>query len=293
MAPGLADANGIVLAYETFGDPSDPPLLLVMGLSTQMLGWPEAFCKQLAAEGFYVIRFDNRDSGLSTHLDDLSVPNPVAVALRRRQPAYTLDDLAADTLGLMDALGLDGVNLVGASMGGFIAQLVALSEPNRIASLTLVMTSTGSRRVGRTAPKVLSSVLRRKPAPDREAAIAASVEMFAMIGSPAYALAEADVAEFAAQSYDRAYDPAGQRRQLAAVMAQSDRTVDLSRIAVPTVVMHGLHDPLVGPSGGIALAKAIPGARFVGFNGMGHDLPAVLWPDFINEIVRISGRHKS
>lgn len=283
-------ANGIEIAYDTFGNPADPPMLLVMGLNTQRLAWPEPLCRQLADHGFYVIRFDNRDVGESTHLSDLPAPNPLTVVVRRGRAAYTLDDLAGDTIAFMDALGLGPVHLVGASMGGFIAQIVAIRAGARIASLTLIMTSTGSRLVGRTRPNIIAAVLRRKAASDRPGAVQASVDMFRMIGSRAYEFDEIKVRDFAEQSYDRGYDPEGAQRQLAAVIAQSDRTKDLATITAPTVVLHGLHDPLVAPSGGLAVARAIPGSRFVGFPGMGHDLPEPLWPDFITEILAVARR---
>lgn len=284
MTTGTVTANGLQFAYETFGDPQQPPLLLVMGLGTQMLGWPDGFCRDLADAGFHVIRFDNRDVGLSTHLDDLPAPSPVSVTLRRSRPAYRLDDLAADTIGLLDALGIDRVHLVGASMGGFISQLVALQVPARIASLTLIMTSTGSRLVGHTSAKVVSEVLRRKPAGDRPAAIEGTVQMWRLIGSTGYPIDEPMVREIAGIGYDRRYDARGVARQLGAVLAQSDRTARLRNLRVPTSVIHGLADPMVAPSGGLALARAIPGARFFGFAGMGHDLPAPLWPEFVAAI---------
>jgi len=285
MTVDRVEANGIQIAYESFGNPADPALVLIMGLGTQMIGWPEPFCRQLAQQGFYVVRFDNRDIGESTHLSDLPAPDIRAVALRRRPPAYPLEACAADTVGLLDALGLDVVHLVGASMGGFIAQLVALNAPDRVASLTLMMTSTGSRRVGQARLKLVANVLRRKPATSREEAVAATVAMFELIRSPGYPVDAAYVREIAGRSYDRGYDAAGARRQLGAAIAQRDRTRDLATITVPTVVLHGLQDPLVAPSGGLAVARAIPGSRFVGFPGMGHDLPRPLWPDFIAEIV--------
>ncbi len=290
MRTAHVDANGLSFAYDSFGDPGDPPLLLVMGLGTQRLAWPQAFCEELARNGFHVIRFDNRDIGESTHLDGLPAPSPVAVAVRRGRAPYVLDDLAADTVALIDALDLGTVHLVGASMGGFIAQLVTLRAPDKVRTLTLIMTSTGSRLVGRTKPNIVAAVLRRKPALDRESAVRASIEMFRMIGSPSYPHEESALRGLAEQSYDRGFDPAGAQRQLAAVVAQTDRTKELAGITAPTLVMHGLHDPLVGVSGGIALARAIPGARFVGFNGMGHDLPPQLWPDYLAEIMAVTRR---
>ncbi len=290
MITDRVQANGIELVYDSFGRPEDPPLLLVMGLGTQRLAWAEPFCEQLAAQGFRVIRFDNRDIGESTHLHELPSPNPVAIAVRRRRPAYGLDAMADDTIALIEALALDRVHLVGASMGGFIAQLVAIRAPERIRSLTLFMTSTGSRRVGRPSAKLVSTVLRRKPATDRASAIEASVDMFRLIRSPAYPFNEDQIRELAGVSYDRGYDPAGGQRQLAAIVAQADRTRELRRLQMPTVVIHGFSDPLVAPSGGLAIARAVPGSRFVGFHGMGHDMPAALWPDFISEIVGVAAR---
>ncbi len=285
------------LAYEAFGDRDDPAVLLVMGLGTQMLAWPDEFCADLVAAGRYVVRFDNRDCGLSTHLDALPVPDPAKVLLRRERAPYRIDDLAADTLGLMDALGLEQVDLVGASMGGFIAQTVALRSPQRLRSLTLIMTSTGARRVGYPVPKVARQLLRRRRVSTRDEAIAMTLRVFRLIGSPGYAFDEEYLQRQAGLSYDRAYDPRGYLRQLAACLTQPDRTAALRTLRVPTLVVHGLADPLVSPSGGLALARAIPGSRFVGFSGMGHDLPRPLWPELAREIVRhaasaeqISGR---
>jgi pimeloyl-ACP methyl ester carboxylesterase len=280
-----AAVNSIEIAYETFGDRSDPPIVLVMGLGTQLIGWPEGLCRLLAAEGFHVVRFDNRDIGQSTHLHSLPVPNVLRLAAHLGSPVYTIEDMARDTVGLLDALELDAVHLVGASMGGFIAQTVALRDPKRVTTLTLIMTSTGSRRVGRPTPKLTASVLRRKPISDRQEAIEAGVATFRAIGSPGFPFNEPYVRELVGLSFDRGHNPAGMKRQLAAVLAQADRTKDLSRITAPTLVMHGLSDPLVSATGGFAVARAIPGARFVGFNGMGHGFPQELWPQFVSEIV--------
>jgi pimeloyl-ACP methyl ester carboxylesterase len=289
MTTARMSTNGIDLAYDTFGDRLDPPVLLVMGLGTQMIAWPEPFCRGLAGQGFFVVRFDNRDVGESTHLDGLPAPSPIAIALHRRRPSYRLEDMAADTIGLISGLGLGPVHLVGASMGGFISQLVALQAPDLVSSLTLIMTSTGARRVGRTSRAVVAAVLRPKPAATREQAIEASFSMFELIRSPGYPFDAENVRDVAGRSYERGYDAAGAKRQLAAVVSQGDRTGALARITAPTLVMHGLSDPLVAISGGIAVAKAIPGARFVAFHGMGHDLPSELWPTFIAEIAALAG----
>ncbi len=287
-----ADVNGIEIAYETFGDPTDPPVLLVMGLGTQMLAWPDQLCADLASKGFHVVRFDNRDVGLSTHLDPLPAPTVRDLVLRRNVP-YAITDMADDALGLLDALGLPAAHVVGASMGGFIAQTMAIRAPERVLSLTLMMTSTGSRRVGQAHPKMYSRLLRRRQVRDREAAGAAAIETFRLIGSPGFDFDEEHLRDLAGRSYDRRYDPAGYLRQLGAVSAQPNRTRDLRRITVPTVVLHGLHDGLVAASGGLALARAIPGARFVGYAGMGHDLPRALWPQFVQEIVGVAHRART
>lgn len=282
-----AHVGELQIAYEGFGDPTEPAALLVMGLGTQMLAWPDELCAELAATGRYVVRFDNRDCGLSTHLDHLGAPQPGRVLLHREPAPYAIDDLALDTLGLMDALGLATVDLVGASMGGFVAQAVAIRAPHRLRSLTLMMTSTGSRRVGRPAPRLVRHLLRRRVVRTREEAMAAAVDVFRTIGSPGYERDEEYLQRQAGVSYDRAYDPAGYLRQLAACLTQPDRTAALRRLDVPTLVVHGLHDPLVSPTGGLALARTIPGARFVGYAGMGHDLPRALWLPLVEEIARV------
>lgn len=280
-------ANGLEIAYQTFGDPSDPAVLLVMGLGTQMIGWPEDLCNDLASQGHFVIRYDNRDIGCSTHLDHLPAPTMAQMrgyATRRKAPPYAIADMAVDAIALLDALALDTVHLVGVSMGGFISQTAAIAHPERFRSLTLMLTSTGSRRVGQPKPGVLLNMSRQKAVRSREEAAAATIATYAEIGSPGYPVDEAYLRAKAELSYDRNHDDAGYTRQLAAVIAQPNRTAALARLRVPTLVIHGLHDPLVRPSGGIALAKTIPGAKFVGYAGMGHDLPRALWPDLGREI---------
>jgi pimeloyl-ACP methyl ester carboxylesterase len=272
-------SNGLQIAVEAFGNPADPTVLLVMGLATQMIGWPDELCQDLAGRGYRVVRFDNRDIGLSTHLDGEPAPDFLQVLLRRRTPPYGISDMATDTIGVIDALGTGQVHLVGASMGGFIAQTVALQRPDRLRSLTLIMTSTGSRRVGRPSGAVARTMVRRRPpATDRETAIAASLATFALIGSPGFPPDEAYRRQVAGLGYDRNYDIEGQRRQLAAVAAQPDRTAELRKLRLPTLVLHGLADPLVALSGGLAVARSVPGSRFIGYSGMGHDFPRPLWP---------------
>jgi pimeloyl-ACP methyl ester carboxylesterase len=289
-APTLSrvQANGIELAYETFGDPSDPPVVLVMGLGTQMLAWPDSLCTGLADAGRFVIRYDNRDVGLSTHLDELPSPSPQDVLLRRRRPAYHVRDMAEDLYGLLDALGLPQAHIVGASMGGFIAQEFALAHPEKVLSLSLIMTSTGSRRVGQAQMRIAPRLLGRRGRMTREEAIEAAVETFRTIGSRRPLFDEEHLRDVAARSYDRSHDARGYLRQLGACIAQPNRTKPLTQLRIPTLVMHGLHDPLVAVSGGLALARLIRGARFVGFSGMGHDLPPSLWPQFTRELIQIT-----
>jgi pimeloyl-ACP methyl ester carboxylesterase len=277
------DANGMRIAYETFGDPAHPPVLLITGLAGQMLIWPDELCERLAANGRYVVRADNRDVGLSTHLSE---PTELSLfdMLRGRVP-YTLTDMAADIAGFIEALGVGPVHVVGASMGGYIAQTLALDNPELVRTLTLIMTSTGSRRVGRPRPGVFLRMLRVRPATNRVEAIDAALNAFRRIGSPAYPFEEELIRDIAGRMYDRDYDTPGRRRQLAAVVAQPDRTPRLREVAVPTLVIHGLNDRVIGVSGGRALAQAIPGARFLGFPGMGHNLPYPLWPEVVDELV--------
>ena len=280
-------ANGIDIAYETFGDPADPAILLVMGLGTQMLAWPDPLCEALAAGGHHVVRFDNRDVGLSTHLD--AAPPPLWRAALGRDVPYHVADMAADALGLLDAIDIDRAHVVGASMGGFISQTMALAQPDRVRSLTLIMTSTGSRWVGRPKPKIAKRLATIDAPTTKAEAVELAVETFRLIGSPAH-FDEAVVRSKAERSYDRSHDPDGRLRQLAAVLAQPDRTDRLRELRVPTLVVHGLHDPLVQPSGGLALADAIPDATFLGFNGMGHDLPETLWPTIAARILELTDR---
>jgi len=288
VASDVVQANGIELAYDTFGDRDDPAIVLVMGLATQRLAWSDEFCETLATAGRFVVRFDNRDAGESTHFHDFGEPGVVDLLARRPHP-YRIDDMADDVVGLLDALDLEVVHLVGASMGGFIAQTVAVRHPERIRTLTLIMTSTGSVRVGRSSLRVMLRLARRRPpATDREVAIEETLRIFRLIGSRGFPVDDDRLRAIAGESYDRAYDPAGYLRQLAAILAQPDRTAALRRLTVPTLVMHGLDDPLVSPTGGLAIARAIPRSKFVGFSGMGHDLPHQLWPAITNEIVDLT-----
>jgi pimeloyl-ACP methyl ester carboxylesterase len=285
-----AVGGGIELAYERFGDPADPPLLLVMGLATQMLGWADEFCAGLAARGLSVVRFDNRDIGLSTHLHDAPEPDVMAaVGGDLSSASYTLSDMARDTAALLDALDIERAHVVGASMGGMIAQTLAIEHPQRVSTLTSIMSTTGDPSVGGASEEALG-VLLAPPARDRAEAIERSVAAFRVIGSPAYELDEAALRERAGLAFDRAHDPPGVSRQLLAIMASGDRTERLRQLQVPALVIHGADDPLVRVDGGRATAAAIPGAELVELPGMGHDLPRELWPEITDRIVALVER---
>jgi pimeloyl-ACP methyl ester carboxylesterase len=285
-----AQTHGLRLYYETLGDPADPPLLLVMGLGAQLIDWPQEFCEQLAGRGFLVIRFDNRDAGLSTSRPEWGLPDVRAiVAGDRTTVPYLLADLADDIAGLLDALGLHRVHVVGASMGGMIAQQFTIDHPGRVASLCSIMSTTGERSVGRATPEA-AAVLRRPPAPDRATAVAASVASARIVGSPGFPASDDELLRRAEAKYDRGYHPLGTLRQYAAIIASPERTAALREVTVPTVVLHGAADPLITVSGGEATAAAVPGAELVVLDGMGHDLPRPLWPRLIAEIVKNAER---
>ena len=278
--------NGITLCYETFGDPTAPPVLLVMGLGTQMVAWHTDFCEDLARRGFFVIRFDNRDVGRSTRLDGAHVPTLTEFALRRIQnPAYKLADMALDTVGLMNALELESAHLVGASMGGMIAQTVAARHPTRTRSLTSMMSNTGARFSGQPALKTYPVLLGTAPA-DREAFVARGLKTWAMIGSPGFERDEIELRAMIELSFDRGLSPAGTARQLGAIAASGDRRRELRAVQAPTLVIHGDADVLVSPSGGRATTKAINGARLITIPGMGHDLPRAAWPQILGAIAQ-------
>ena len=274
----------IDIAYERFGDPRLPPVLLIMGLGTQMLGWPEGFCNALAARAVHVIRFDNRDIGLSSHMTDAPPPDVRAALLGDSSSAsYTLSDMAADVVGLLDALGLDSAHLIGASMGGMIAQTVAIEYPHRVRSLTSIMSTTGDPAVGQPTQRAIAALL-SPPGATRAEAIERTVSIVRVIGSPRFALDEAELRWRTGIAYDRDDDPIGIARQLVAIAASGDRTKALRSVSVPTLVLHGADDPLVDVSGGRATAGAIPGAELVVFDGMGHNLPRELWAEIARRI---------
>ncbi|HVC06109.1 MAG TPA: alpha/beta hydrolase [Solirubrobacterales bacterium] len=280
----LAPVNGIEIAYQEIGDPGGEPLMLVMGLGMQMLGWHEELCGALAARGFRVVRFDNRDIGCSTKMDSAGVPNRLDMFLGRRSTAaYLLQDMAADIAGLMDHLEIESAHMVGASMGGMIAQTLAIGSPERVRTLVSMMSTTGNLRVGRPAAKTFGTLMAH-PARSREGAIEQALRTFRVIGSPGYPMDERHLRDVAGASYDRGHSRAGVVRQMHAITASGDRTPALRELRLPATVIHGSCDPLINPSGGRATAAAIPGARLRIIEGMGHDLPRLLWPTFVDEI---------
>ena len=286
----LAPANGIELSYQEMGDADGEPLLLVMGLATQMIAWDETFCGMLAERGFRVVRFDNRDIGRSTKLEAAGVPGRLDMMLGRRERApYLLRDMAADTIALMDHLGIESAHLVGASMGGMIAQTIAIEHPERVRSLVSMLSNTGSRWTGMPSRRAMA-VLMARPPHGREAAIERAVKTFKVIGSPGFPFEEERVRQVAGRSYDRGHSAAGVLRQLYAITASGDRTQALRRVTASTLVIHGNRDPLIRPAGGRATARAIPGARLKMIDGMGHDLPRQLWPEIADEIAANAAR---
>jgi pimeloyl-ACP methyl ester carboxylesterase len=279
-------ANGIQIEYDTFGDKSNPPLLLIMGLGAQMIAWDTEFCEQIADRGFHVIRFDNRDVGLSTHFDDAPPPD-IAAAMGGdgSSASYKLTEMAADAAGLLDAIGIKAAHIVGASMGGMIAQTFAIEHPDKTLSLCSIMSTTGDQTVGQPTAEAMGALLGAPPQTAEEAADRA-VLAAQIIGGKGYPLDEARSRERAIEAWNRNHDPVGFARQLVAIMASGDRTPKLGGVKAPTVVIHGVDDTLVTPSGGVATAKAIPGAELVNVEGMGHDLPVQVWPQVVDAIVK-------
>jgi pimeloyl-ACP methyl ester carboxylesterase len=284
MAEQFEDVGrGVTLCYEEFGQRNDPPMLLIMGLATQMIGWPDEFCQRLADRGFRVVRFDNRDCGRSTHMTGRP-PTPMEL-VRRRIPAgsYTLSDMAQDAVELMKRLEMEPAHVVGVSMGGMIAQTLAAEHPQSIRSLTSIMSTTGSRWKGQPAFSVYRFLLRQAPN-DRQGYSDYLLALFNVIGSPGFPRDEARLKDVAERMFDRAHDPSAPGRQLGAIIASGDRTAALRRIRTPTLVIHGTKDRMIRKSGGRATARAIPDAELVMIEGMGHDLPEGAWPRLLDLI---------
>jgi pimeloyl-ACP methyl ester carboxylesterase len=288
--------SGIDLCYETFGDPADPAILLIMGLGGPMGWWAPEFCQQLAERGFFVIRYDNRDTGRSTKLRQHRVGRTDIVRafsglplVGRVKPPYTLSDLADDAIGLLDHLGIERAHLVGISMGGMIAQTIAIERPTRALSLTSIMSTTGRRTVGFQHPKVYPVML-SSSGRTRDSYVERSLKGSKVIGSPAFPTDDESARARAYETYDRGWTASGVTRQMLAILTQPDRTKALRRLDLPALVIHGLSDVLVHRSGGKATADAIPDAEHLEIAGMAHDLPVQLYPTVIDAIVRTAER---
>ena len=290
----IARTNGVEIAYETFGPPDGRPLLLIMGLAAQMILWDDEFCAALAARGHRVIRFDNRDVGLSTKLDAAGMPDAAAAmqaALlgERIAAPYLLRDLAADAAGLLDALGIPAAHVVGASMGGMIAQTMAINHPASVLSLTSIMSTTGERSLPPARPEAAAVLVLPAPS-DRAGNVERAVHIFRTIGSPGFPFDEARVRDLAARSYDRCFSPAGAARQLVAILASGSRRKVLAAVTIPTLVIHGRDDPLIPLEAGLDTARAVPGAELLVIDGMGHDLPRAAWPEIVERIGALTAR---
>ncbi|MCA1982924.1 alpha/beta fold hydrolase [Nocardioides nematodiphilus] len=283
--------SGIELCYQTFGDPADEPLLLVMGLSCSMVWWHDALCEELAAAGFHVIRFDNRDVGRSSKLSGRTTIQMMtrAFAGLPTRAVYWISDMTVDAVGLLDVLGIERAHVCGVSMGGMIAQTMAVEHPTRVASLVSIMSTTGGRRVGWQHPVVLPMML-RPAAADREGYVQRSVAMWQLIGSPGYRIPVEDLRATAEASWEHGVSAAGVGRQTMAVLTQPNRARALSRVTAPTAVVHGTADRMVHVSGGRATARAIPDAELRLIEGMGHDLPRELWPTYVDVIRQTAER---
>lgn len=288
--PQIATANGMSFEYEAIGSAGDPPVLMVMGFGAQLISWPRAFCRLLADGGRYVISFDNRDCGLSAKLDGVAANVDEVLAaiqagnlkLARSLAPYTLSDMADDGFALLDALGLERAHVVGASLGGMIAQTMAIEHPERTLTLTSMMSATGEPEFGQSTPEALETLL--APAPEDRDAYIASADGWMLWHSRRYPDLE-ETRALAAESYDRGRYPEGANRQLAAMLASGSRAAGLKQLRVPTLVIHGLDDTLIAPSGGERTAELVPDAKLVLIEDMGHDRPQALRPRISREIL--------
>lgn len=290
-APGFVHANGIELCYQAFGEANAAPMVLIMGLGGQMIAWEDDFCTRLAARGYRVIRFDNRDVGLSTHLGAAGLPemSTAFMAAMQGRPfaaPYLLTDMAADTIGLMDALGIGTAHVVGASMGGAIAQTMAIEHPERLRTLTSIMSTTGAPDLPPPTAEALAVLFDQPATFDQAGFLRSYLKSWQVLRGPGFSADDARDAERAGQHFERGIDPAGVARQLAAVLASGSRREALRSVEVPTLVIHGRADPLVPLACGIDTAQAIPGAELLVLDGMGHALPIALWPQIIDAIAR-------
>src|ERR1700744_793561 len=293
--PTTTTPDGIELYYETAGSPSDPPLLLIMGYGSQLIAWPQAFAEELAAGGRFVITFDNRDSGLSSKLDDREVDMGALVAAAEAGEAervleiaaYTLSDLADDCVAILDDLGIDRAHVLGVSMGAMIAQQLAIEHPERLLTLTSMSSTTGEAEFGASTPEAIEALLKPSPS-ERDANIQVSADKMMTWASPRYG-SRARAEALAAENYDRCFYPAGTPRQLAAMLATGPRDAGLRGLDLPTLVVHGLDDTLIGHDGGERTAELVPGARLLLVEDMGHDRPEELWPLLTEAILEHTG----
>ena len=290
--PQFSLPTGITIEYETFGNPADPALLLISGFSAQLTSWHENLCKLFAAQNFHVVRFDNRDCGLSTKLDGVVVnTTAVITAALMEEPIpevpYTLTHMAADAMGVLDGLGIAKAHVMGASMGGMIAQTVAIEHPHRVLSLTSVMSQPGEPEVGQPTPEAMESFFTAPPT-SREEYLDSSASWLVW-HSKKYRDAQRTRAQ-AAVDFDRSFYPEGGPRQLAAIYASGRRSEGLAKLTMPTLVLHGLDDTLIAPDGGERTAEIIPGAKLVMLEDMGHDLPEALWPRYVSEFLELTAR---
>lgn len=283
-------ANGLALEYESFGRPEADPVLLIMGLGTQMIAWPPDFCEALADGGHFVVRFDNRDVGLSTKLDQLNAPGSFRFLLSHAglplQAPYDLSDMAADAVGVLDALGLQAAHVVGASMGGMIAQIMAASYPSRVKTLTSMMSTSGDPDLPRPRAEVAKTLSRRPKSEDKDALVEHLLESFRVLSSPDYPQTDQELRALIEEATERSYYPEGVKRQMAAIVADGSRVERLHTIDVPTLVIHGKQDPLIPVECGFSTALHIRGAKLEMIDGMGHDLPPALLPRIAAMILR-------
>jgi pimeloyl-ACP methyl ester carboxylesterase len=282
-----ARVNGLDIEYDSFGDPAATPLLLVMGLTYQMIEWDDALCTLIAARGFRVTRFDNRDSGLSSKLDQLGPPDLMGLLAHTAEPPYTLDEMAGDAVGVLDALGVSAAHVVGASMGGMIAQLIAITYPARVLSLTSIMSTVGGPNAVQAEPAV-SAIFMAPPGRTREERVEQSFSNRRLIYGTGMPFDADRARQKAERAVDRSFSPDGGLRQLAAIIAAPERTAALGRLSVPTLVIHGESDPLVPPENGRQTAAALRNARLIMIPGMGHALPEEVWPQVVDAIAAVA-----
>jgi pimeloyl-ACP methyl ester carboxylesterase len=282
----MAKVGDVELAYDTFGNPSSPPMLLIMGLGAQMIRWDDAFCQAIAAQGRWVIRFDNRDVGLSSKCDESGVPDVMSLIQGQKVDVpYSLKVMADDAVGLLDSLGIKSADIVGVSMGGMIAQTMAIHYPDRVRTLTSIMSSTGNPDLPQSTPEAME-VLLAPPVSNRNDYVSSQLKAAKVLHGPTYPLNEEYVRNYAERSYDRCYDPTGVTRQLAAILGSGNRNEALANVKIPTLVIHGNADPLVPVAAGKDTAKSIPDSKLVIIEGMGHSFPTEMVPKILQELLQ-------